>query len=286
MQAVQDFVTIADAPAGQAHFDVGHVGLVVAVAIRHEQQVGRRADEDAVEADGERRRKDDAFHEDLAAVGDAVAVGVFEDQDAAVAGVRESAAARLVVEVLRHPEPPAIVPAERHRLLDHRLGGPRVDRVAGDHRHRRRRLIGREERFVASFALRDAPERFREVGRPVAAVLAPRLRHLDVVERAGVDDEAMADDFGLAGLDGPVGQARPRRADAELTVDAPGLGIAGVVGMVEDRDVREIAAALDLHPDVDPHRALTLGALVALARGVDDLARMPSRHGMRRNRPP
>ena len=75
---------------GQAHFDVGHVRLVVAVAIRHEQQVRRRADEHAVEADGERGRKDDALHEHLAAVGDAVAIGVFEDQDAAVAGVRES----------------------------------------------------------------------------------------------------------------------------------------------------------------------------------------------------
>ena len=90
MQAVQDLVAIADAPSGQAHFDVRHVGLVVAIAIGHEQQVGRRADEDAVEADGQRRREDDPFHEDLAAVGDAVAVGVFQDQDAAVAGIRES----------------------------------------------------------------------------------------------------------------------------------------------------------------------------------------------------
>ena len=81
----------------------------------------------------------------------------------------------------------------------------------------------------------------------------------------------MADDFGLAGLDGPVGQAGPGRPDAELAVDAPGLGIPRVVGVVEDRDVRQIAAAIDLHRDVDPHRALALGARVALTRRVDDL---------------
>ena len=35
--------------------------------------------------------KDDPFHEHLAAVGDAVVIGVFQDQDAAVPGIRESA---------------------------------------------------------------------------------------------------------------------------------------------------------------------------------------------------
>ena len=42
--------------------------------------------------------------------------------------------------------------------------------------------------------------------------------------------------------------------------------------MIEDRDVGQIVAAFDLHADVNPHRALTLGALVALPRGVDDFA--------------
>ena len=103
----------------------GHVGLVVVVAIRHEQQVGRRAEEQAVEADGDRRRKGDPFQEDLAAVGDAVVIGVLENQDAAVAVIREAGDPRLVVAVLRDPEPAAIVPAERHRLGDHRLVRPR-----------------------------------------------------------------------------------------------------------------------------------------------------------------
>ena len=83
----------------------------------------------------------------------------------------------------------------------------------------------------------------------------------------------MADDLGLAVLDRPVGGARPGGADAELSVHAPRLRVAGVVGMVEHRDVDEVVAALDLHPDVDPHRALAFGAFVALPRGVDDLGR-------------
>ena len=50
-------MAVLDAPPGQADFDVGHVRLVVAIPVRHEQQVGRRADEHAVESDRERGRK-------------------------------------------------------------------------------------------------------------------------------------------------------------------------------------------------------------------------------------
>ena len=117
VQAVDDLVPVADAPSRQTHFDIGHVGLVIAVAIRHEQEVGRRADEGAVEADRDGGGKHDALHEHFAAVGHAVVIGVFQDQDAAVPGIREPAVARLVVEVLGHPEPSAIVPAEGHGLL-------------------------------------------------------------------------------------------------------------------------------------------------------------------------
>ncbi len=272
MQAVDRLVPIGDAPAGQPHLDVRHVGLVVAVAIGDEQQVRRRPEEQPIEPHGDRRRKRNALEEHLAAVGHAVAVRVLENDDAAVAGVGEALRAGLVVAVLGHPQPPAVVPAEGHRLRHHRLAGPGVDLVAGNGRHVRRGLLRREERRGAPFLLRDAPQRGGRIGRPVAAVLRPRIGHLDVVQRAGVDDEAVADDFGLVGGDGPVGGARARGADAELIVHAPRLRIAAVVGMVEDRDVRAIVAALDPHRDVDPHGALAFGARVALAGGVDDLA--------------
>ena len=263
---------IGDAPAGQPHFDVRHVGLVVTVAIGDEEEIRGRAEEQSIESHGDRRRKRDALEEHLAAVGHAVAVGVFEDHDAAVAGIRKALRARFVVAVFSHPQPPAVVPAEGHRLRDHRFARPRVDLVAGNRGHVRRGLLRREERRGAPFLLRDAPQRGGRIRRSVAAVLRPRIGHLDVVQRAGVDDEAVADDFGLVGGDGPVGGARARGADAELIVDAPGLRIAAVVGMVEDRDVRAIVAAGDLHRDVDPHGALAFGARVALAGGVDDLA--------------
>ena len=82
----------------------------------------------------------------------------------------------------------------------------------------------------------------------------------------------MPDDFGLTLLDRPVAFARSRRADAELAVHSPGLRVAGVVRVVEDRDVRKIGASFDLQTDVDPQCALALGAFVALSRRVDDLA--------------
>ncbi len=279
VQAVDGLVAVADPPAGEPHFDRRQVRPVVAVAVRHEQQVRRGADEDAVEADRQRRREHDAFHEHLAAVGHAVAVGVLEDQDAAGAGVGEAVHPRLVVAVLGHPQAAAIVPAERHRLRDGGLGRPGADGVTVHQRHPRDRLLRRQERRLAPFLLRDPPQRRGGVGRAVAAVLRPGLGQPDVVERAGVDEQLVADDLGLPGLDRPVRLARPRRADPELAVHAPALRVAGVVRMVEDRDVRQVVAPLDLHADVDPHRALPLGALAALACGIDDLSGNPRAPG-------
>src|SRR3954468_17918406 len=92
VQAVDDLVTIANAPAGQPHLDVGDICFVVTIAIGDEQQIRRSGDEHAVEPDGKRGWKDDAVHEDLAAVGDAVVVGILENDDSAVAGARESLA--------------------------------------------------------------------------------------------------------------------------------------------------------------------------------------------------
>ena len=45
--------------------------------------------------------------------------------------------------------------------------------------------------------------------------------------------------------------------------------------MIEDGHVRQVLAAFDLHADVEPHRALALGARVALACGIDDLTADP-----------
>ena len=85
MEAVDRLVAVPDAPAGEQDLGVVHVGHVVAVAVGEEEQVGRCADEDTVEADRQRRGKRDALREDLDAVGLTVAIRILQDQDAALA---------------------------------------------------------------------------------------------------------------------------------------------------------------------------------------------------------
>ena len=83
----------------------------------------------------------------------------------------------------------------------------------------------------------------------------------------------MADDLGRALGDVPVAHPGACGSDTELAVDAPCLRETGVHRVVEDGDVQEIVAALDLHADVDPHRALAFGLPIALAGRVDGFSR-------------
>ena len=62
-----------------------------------------------------------------------------------------------VLQVLQHPEPPAVVEGDGHRLLDHRLAGDQLDLQALGHLERLLRLLGRNRR-------RDS-RRHRRVGR-------------------------------------------------------------------------------------------------------------------------
>ena len=89
VQAVDRFVAIQDAPARETNLDVRRVGLVIVIPIRYEQEIRGRPKEEAVEPDRDRRRKWNPFEKHLAAVGDAVSIAVFENQDATVASVRE-----------------------------------------------------------------------------------------------------------------------------------------------------------------------------------------------------
>ena len=85
VEAVDRLVAVPDAPTRQQDLGLVRVGYVVAVAVGEVEEVGRRADEDAVEADRQRCRKRDALREDLDAIGFAVAIRVLQDQDSAVA---------------------------------------------------------------------------------------------------------------------------------------------------------------------------------------------------------
>ena len=235
--------------------------------------MGRRADEDAVEADRQCRRERDALREDLLAVGRAVAVRVLQDQDLAVARAGEAAAARFVVAVLGDPHAAAVVPGEGHRLGDHGLRGPGVDLEAVTHGHGVNGLVGCQELLLLRFLLGDAPQRGRGVGAfGGARVALPVLGQFEIVQFAGVDDQPVADDLGRAFRDVPVAHPGAGGADTELAVDAPRLGVAGVHRVVEDRDVEEVVTAFDLHADVQPHRALAFRLAVALPRRVDRFA--------------
>src|SRR5690606_22722108 len=103
MQAVYRLVAIAYAPACEPDLKIIHVCLVVLVPVGDKDEVGRGAEEEAVETHGDRRRKSDSLQEYLAGVGFPVAVHVFENEDAAFSGVRKSFSARFVVFVLCDP---------------------------------------------------------------------------------------------------------------------------------------------------------------------------------------
>lgn len=172
MKTVEGLVTIANAPAGQAYFDGARVDSVVAVGVGEKQQIRRGAQPETVEADGDTGGKRNAFGKHFAGVHGAVAVGVLENQDATVAGIGEALATPLIVAILRDPQSPAVVSAERHGLGDHGLRCVHVHRKAIAEGHRLNGFVRRQELGVVSFFSSDAPE---DAGRG-AAVLAPLTR--------------------------------------------------------------------------------------------------------------
>ena len=103
MKAVEGLVAIPDAPARKKNFDVVQVGHIVAVAIRDEHKVGRRAQIHPAESDCDRRRKRDAFHKHLAKIRHAVPIRILQNQDTAVPEVREPGPAGFVVAIFGNP---------------------------------------------------------------------------------------------------------------------------------------------------------------------------------------
>ena len=137
---------------------------------------------------------------------------------------------------------------------------------AGGHRHFGGGLFAGEKGGLQALRLRELPEHAVAV---LAAVGLPGVGEGNVVERPLVDDELVADGFGFALGDGPVAGEGPARADAHLRVDVPRQRIAGIFRMIEDGDVRLVAATGELQADIDPNGALAVGAFVALAVAVD-----------------
>ena len=257
-------MSVADAPAGETHLDVVHLGLIVAVAIRDEQQVGWGAEPQPIEAHRDRRRERDVLQEHLAGVGDAVAVGVLEDQDAAVTMVGEALPAGLIVAVLGDPHPAAVVPAKRHRLGHHRLAGEGVDLEAILDVHLSGRLlrvevVGSQLRIVLLF------------GQLLATPCAPLFIELLRVRLALVGEEPVAEGRILAGGDRPVALSCTARPDAKLAIDPPHVRKPIVLRVVKNRDVPFLLQALDLYADILPSRALALARLIAVALRVEGM---------------
>ncbi len=156
---------VAAEPGGN---DFAEICLAVAVAILHEEDVGRVGYPDSAVTDGDSGGDVEAFGEDREAVGLAVAVGVFEDLDAVSAG---AGLAPGVFEAFGDPGAAALVECHGHGVDDVGLSGDHLDAETGRHGHRLDGLGGRAWRVRRGvLAVRD-----RLLGRgPLAARLPAR----------------------------------------------------------------------------------------------------------------
>ena len=158
VKAVEGLVAVTDPPARQADLDILDIGLVIPVAVGNVEQVRRRAEPETVKPYRHRRREGDAFEEDLASIEHTVPIGILQDQDAAVARVREPAPAALVITILGEPHSPTRIPAEGHRLGDHRLRREDIDLKAVLHLHLLQSLEGSQGDRLAPLLLRESPQ--------------------------------------------------------------------------------------------------------------------------------
>ncbi len=135
---VQAVIVIEAAEAGQQ--DLLAIGLVVAVVVRVDDEVGRCRHDDPIadHREAERRAQVRILDEHRRAIGFAVPVGVLEDEDAIPGGMRE----RLlfagievpIVDRFRHPHAPARVDVDVRRVEEHRRLGPQRDlQIVGQH---------------------------------------------------------------------------------------------------------------------------------------------------------
>ena len=160
------------------------VGYVVVILVGGEEKIGRGAEPEAV--------------------------GVCEDDDAAVAIVREALAAGFVVTIFGDHETTAMIPAERHRRCDRGFGGGEYYLEAGGDAH-----LG--DGFAA-IGLGEAPA--HAVG-GFAGVGFPGIGEGNVVERAGTDGNLVADGFAFTLGERPVAGDRTAGIGAQLAVDSP-----------------------------------------------------------------
>ena len=265
-EAIQCFVAVTNAPASESYFDVIDVCPIVAVAIRYPQQIWRRSQPKSARTDRNRSGKGNAIEKHFASISPAVAVGVFQDQDATISVAGEARRPRFVVAIFGHPQTAAVVPAKRHGLGNHGLGREDARAKSVWQCHPRGRLIGCQKFCRLGFLLRQFPLGPSQV---IPGELGPHACQPHIVEFARKGDDLVPNRHFFAFGNSPIARSRWDRSDAQLPVDAPCLRKAPIVRVVENGDVREIVPSFDLHSDIQPDGSPTFGALILLPRAGD-----------------
>ena len=223
--------------------DLGRaIGLVVAILVGDEEQVRGRADPDAAEAHFKSADKIQPLGENGPILGHAVAVRVFQNDDAVFA--LPLGLANWVGHPLSHPEPSPRVDRHRDRLHDVRL--------AGEHR----RLKARRQRHRGDCLLRLKSRKLHHVHRRgghdlLRVQLVRQLRPIVAFVKHEVVEVEVA----------PVALALVDQLDVKLPADVPlhvhhdwvkrlvlVAGVEGVEGQV-------VIGAAQLHPRLLPRAA-------------------------------
>ena len=118
-QATGLSVGVVDAPA--RHDRRADIGLVVAIRVLEEEELGRLRNNNPPVSEGEARRDVKAVSKHRELVGLTVTIGIFTDDNLIIAGTVLRDAMR-VVAGLGYPEATAIIPGKRNGLHDVRLG--------------------------------------------------------------------------------------------------------------------------------------------------------------------
>src|SRR5450755_828835 len=116
------------------------------------------------------------------------------------------------------------------------------------------RLAERAPVSMPPFALVHSPVPVRSI---FLDEFFPGVRHFDRVQVAGVCDEPVPDGFRLPSFNPPV-RVFSVRAEAHLRIYSPGGREVVVVRMIENYDMRQIVASVNLIPEIGPDRALLL----------------------------
>ncbi len=106
--------------------DFGNIGLVVAVGVFHEKNVGGHRDNGSIIGQNDAGRNIEAVGKNRKLVGLAIAVGVLANLDAVVGFTVGFFKGVGIIDRLYHPEPTALVPGHGDGVDDVGIGGKKL----------------------------------------------------------------------------------------------------------------------------------------------------------------